>query len=116
MFVYWAPHLAIFVGDPEMRNEITIKHFDNFRDRYLHMFRLGTSVFEARGENWKRIRNSLSPTFSAAKMKLMVPLMERASDTLITKLQSVADSGSYITPLILYFNDSFLKETMCVGG
>ena len=111
MFVYWGPHLSIAVADPEMRKEITVKHFDNFRDRYVPFVSFddskGTSLFAAKAENWKRIRNILTPTFSAAKMKLMVPLMEKVSNTLITKLQSFADSGkSFVTQCKLPRNSS----------
>ena len=47
----------------------------------------------AKGGTWKRIRNTLSPTFSAHKMKLMVPLMNEACDLLLKKISEVADSG-----------------------
>ena len=40
----------------------------------------------AEGEDWRRIRNTLSPTFSAHKMKQMVPLMNSACDTLMIKM------------------------------
>ena len=71
-----------------------MKDFENFTNRVIH--RTGKFVFSARDENWKRIRHTLTPTFTAGKMKLMVPLMEKASDTLVTKLESVANTGKFI--------------------
>lgn len=41
----------------------------------------------AEGEDWGRIRNTLSPTFSAHKMKQLVPLMNSACDTLMIKME-----------------------------
>lgn len=41
----------------------------------------------AEGEDWRRIRNTLSPTFTAHKMKQMVPLMNSACDTLMIKME-----------------------------
>ena len=52
-----------------------------FPERYDKMLSL------AEGEDWRRIRNTLSPTFSAHKMKQMVPLMNSACDTLMTKME-----------------------------
>lgn len=42
------------------------------------------------GEEWRRIRNTLTPTFSAHKMKQMVPLMNTACDTLMEKLEEIS--------------------------
>lgn len=46
---------------------------------------------EAKQEQWKRIRNTLSPAFSALKMKQMVPLINICCDNMIKKLGEVAD-------------------------
>ena len=48
------------------------------------------------GEEWKRIRNNLSPTFSAHKMKQMVPLMNSACDTLMKKFEEMSGTGESI--------------------
>ena len=47
----------------------------------------------AEGEEWKRMRNILSPTFSVHKMKQMVPLMNSACDTLMKKLEEMSETG-----------------------
>jgi len=52
---------------------------------------LNSMLTEAKQENWKRIRSTLTPAFSALKMKKMVPLMNACGDTLIKKLAEVAD-------------------------
>ena len=45
----------------------------------------------AEKDKWKRIRNTLTPAFSALKMKQMIPLMNACCDNLIKKLSGVAD-------------------------
>lgn len=52
---------------------------------------LNSMLTAAKQENWKRIRNTLTPAFSALKMKQMVPLMNACSDNMIKKLAEVAD-------------------------
>ena len=85
---------SLVVADPELLKQIMIKDFPNFRNRYIVQRSLvGDDVFNAKDENWKRIRNTLTPTFSAGKMKLMVPLIEKSCDTLLEKLKEIADSG-----------------------
>lgn len=87
---------SLVVADPELLKLILIKDFPNFRDRYIFQFPgapFNKNVFHSQGNSWKRIRNILTPTFSAGKMKLMVPLMEKSCDTLMEKLEKIADSG-----------------------
>ena len=45
----------------------------------------------AEREKWKRIRNTLTPAFSGLKMKQMMPLLNSCCDTLMRKLNKVAD-------------------------
>ena len=79
---------SLVVADPELLKQIMIKDFPNFRNRYIVQRTLrGENVFIAKDETWKRIRNTLTPTFSAGKMKLMVPLIEKSCDTLMDKLK-----------------------------
>ena len=89
---------TLVVADPETLKQIMIKDFPNFRNRFQMQF-LGhpfeKNLLEAKDETWKRIRSTLTPTFSAGKMKLMLPLIEKSCDTLIEKLEKVADSGEY---------------------
>lgn len=46
-----------------------------------------------RNERWKRVRSILTPSFSAAKMKEMVPLINTAIDALMNNLNAHAESG-----------------------
>ena len=87
---------SLVVADPELLKQILIKNFPNFRNRFFFQFPdapLNKNVVHSQGDNWKRIRNILTPTFSAGKMKLMVPLIEKSCDTLVEKLEKMADSG-----------------------
>ena len=96
IFAIWTPNLAIVVADPEMLKQIMVKEFENFTNRFIHLKQPISKklLFSARDETWRRIRHTLTPTFTALKMKLMVPLMEKASDTLVRKLEGVADTGN----------------------
>ena len=87
---------SLVVADPGLLKQIMIKDFPNFRNHFEFMkpnHPGSKNVFHARDDTWKRIRNTLTPTFSAGKMKLMVPLIETSCDTLMEKLEKIADSG-----------------------
>ena len=88
---------SLVVGDPELLKQIMVKDFPSFRNRFQFQppfnKTLAKNVLNARDETWKRIRNTLTPTFSAGKMKLMVPLIEKSCDTLVKKLESISDTG-----------------------
>ena len=87
---------SLVVADPDVVKEIMVKEFANFRNR-PRIIQPGplvdSNLFSAKDEKWKRIRNTLSPSFSGAKMKQMVPFIKEASNTLVKKLESYADAG-----------------------
>lgn len=90
--------VGIVVADPELLKQIMVKEFANFQDRLFGLKfppPMEYSVLLASGDTWKRIRETLTPSFSSAKLKVIVKLIEDASDKLIVKLQKVADTGIY---------------------
>ena len=87
---------TLVVAEPEMVKQIMTKDFAKFRNRFMvqrNRYPLSKNLLEVKDETWKRIRNTLTPTFSAGKMKLMMPLIEKSCDTLMEKLERIADSG-----------------------
>lgn len=90
---------SIVIADPEVLKQILVKDFSNFRNHHIpgkQPARFRRSIFAARDDYWKRIRNVLTPTFSAGKMKLMVPLIEKSCDVLLEKLEKIANTGKHI--------------------
>nr|XP_058946620.1 cytochrome P450 3A30-like [Pocillopora verrucosa] len=85
---------CIIISDPEMLRDIFVKEFGSFADRPV-FFKLpeplNSMLTIATKDKWKRIRNTLSPAFSALKMKQIVPLMNICCDNLIKKLGEFAD-------------------------
>ena len=108
IFTIWTPNLSIVVADPEMLKQILVKSFDNFMNRFVaRELALGSAnMFVARDGNWKRIRSTVTPTFSAQKMKLMRPSFEKASDTLVSKLEKVAGTGTNVLYCVNPFRPS----------
>ena len=87
---------AIVIGDPDFLKQILVKDFWNFRNRCIQLKLPGAiskAVFFARDEEWKRIRATLTPSFSAKKMKGMVSLMEESIERVMEKIDAVADTG-----------------------
>ncbi|XP_031571230.1 cytochrome P450 3A29-like isoform X2 [Actinia tenebrosa] len=89
----------VVVADPELVKLITVKDFDKFRNRHISI-KLpppnNSGIGAAVDDQWKRIRSTLTPTFSASKMKQMVSLIDESCQVLIGKFREAADTGRTI--------------------
>ena len=88
--------LSVVIADSDILRQILVKDFWNFRNHFGQpaiVTAMGKSVFFARDEVWKRIRTTLTPSFSAKKMKGMVSLIEESLDKLMEKVEKVVGSG-----------------------
>ncbi|KAM7448476.1 Thromboxane-A synthase [Porites harrisoni] len=98
---------TIVITDPEMIKQITIKEFPKFQNRWFPEVNppMSSFLFIAKDDQWKRIRTTLSPTFSATKLKEVIPLMEEASDVLTGKLTEAAKTrhSTDVNPLFSLF-------------
>ncbi|KAK5641877.1 hypothetical protein RI129_010424 [Pyrocoelia pectoralis] len=83
---YFSP--LLFLRDPEIIKQIAIKDFDNFIDRIQFLNEdiepLWTkSLFLLRGDKWKSMRATLSPSFTSSKMKGMFGLIKDCAETFV---------------------------------
>ncbi|XP_047493086.1 cytochrome P450 9e2-like [Penaeus chinensis] len=88
--VYSFHEPVLLVGDPELMRHIFVKDFDHFMDRrtlnmpsekdkvMANMLSLKT------GEEWKKLRAIMSPTFTSGRMKGMFPLVCKKADDLVS--------------------------------
>lgn len=89
---------TLVVADPEVLKQILVKDFTSFRNRPDSRNPpppLQCGLMAAKNEQWKRIRGILTPSYTSAKVKQMIPLMEDAVKVLLTKLEKLADTGRY---------------------
>ena len=91
---------TIVVLDPQMIKEITIKEFPKFHNKATTEFHPSMGSFlpiaKDRDDQWRRIRTTLSPTFTAVKLKEIIPIMDKAANILSEILAEAANSGEYI--------------------
>jgi len=87
---------AIVVSDTEIIKQVMVKDFEKFTNR-PPVIRPGppldSALGLARDEKWRRIRHTLTPTFTAAKLKQIVPIINGACNKLMTKMQNFSETG-----------------------
>lgn len=87
---------VVVIADPDMLKQVLVRDFSNFPNR--NSFRFATKPMSdclllLKGEEWKRVRSILTPSFSAAKMKEMVPLINTATNVLMDNLKRHSESN-----------------------
>lgn len=79
---------VLVLRDPEVIKQITVKDFDHFTD---HMPFVdpeadplwSNALLSLKGERWKEMRNTLSPTFTSAKIKSIYILMLETAESFV---------------------------------
>ncbi|GJQ64932.1 putative heme binding protein [Trypoxylus dichotomus] len=76
VYAYIAPVLVI--ADPEYNKHVLLKNFSDFHIRGLYSNKkdqpISVNMATSEGEDWRKLRTNLSPTFTTAKMKIMFDL------------------------------------------
>ncbi|XP_030221068.1 thromboxane-A synthase isoform X1 [Gadus morhua] len=87
----------VVLADPDIIRQVTVKGFSTFPNRLNNNFApkpMSDCLLMLRDEQWKRVRSVLTPSFSSAKMREMVPLINTATDVLMNNLDAHAESGA----------------------
>nr|NP_001122347.1 cytochrome P450 CYP3-like member 2 [Ciona intestinalis]ABI20699.1 cytochrome P450 CYP3-like member 2 [Ciona intestinalis] len=89
---------SITIADPEILKQIFIKEFSTFPDRQKALLdvngkEMNTALTSVTGSQWKRIRNTLSPTFSSSKLKEMFGIVEDCADSFVQNIGTINSDG-----------------------
>ncbi|CAM4801414.1 unnamed protein product [Rotaria magnacalcarata] len=91
--IYDGSKPGIIVGDPNLIKQIMVKDFHIFTNRrpvkttHPIMSKFLSSLV---GEEWKRVRSIVTPTFTSSKMKNLFHIMKNSSNDMLEKLGKVA--------------------------
>ncbi|CAG2173213.1 unnamed protein product, partial [Oppiella nova] len=86
----------ITIGEPELIKNVLVKDFHLFsdrKDRPVDHKILNQHLFASRGDDWKRLRSILSPTFTSGKMKKMYPMIRECLTDFLDHLEVYAKDG-----------------------
>lgn len=88
------------VLDLDLIKNILIKDFNNFHDR-RHFYNerddfMSANLLTMQGQEWRELRQVLTPTFTSAKMKFMFSTISEISERLIKKLDEDLDQNPIV--------------------
>ncbi|XP_072169553.1 cytochrome P450 3A14-like [Diadema setosum] len=97
MFNFAIPVLV--VGEVDMLRHIMVKNFSNFHNRVRfpqNNEELQHGIAALEDERWREVRNVLTPTFSASKMKLMSSLVNESADKMVLNIEAKQKKNGFI--------------------
>lgn len=79
---------TLVLRDPELIKDVCIKNFDHFTDHRNFVPDdadplFGRMVFFLKGEKWREMRNTLTPSFTGSKMKFLFELISKCSNDFV---------------------------------
>ncbi|CAL1283443.1 unnamed protein product [Larinioides sclopetarius] len=86
----------LMIGDPVLLRDIMVKDFNIFPNRRPLSSGdpiMDKNVSSATGEDWKRIRTIITPTFSTGKIKRMMGIFKECSETVIQNFKKATRNG-----------------------
>ncbi|XP_061532764.1 thromboxane-A synthase [Phycodurus eques] len=93
---YLGRRAVVVVADPDMLRQVLVREFSSFPNRMTNRFAnkpMSDCLLMLKNEQWKRVRGILTPSFSAARMKEMVPFIQTTTNALMNNLDAYAESG-----------------------
>ncbi|KAL6416843.1 hypothetical protein ACFW04_013125 [Cataglyphis niger] len=82
---------VVLLRDPELIKDVLVKDFEIFHDHRNFVAEnldplFSKNIFFLRGDRWREMRNTLSPSFTASKMKIMFDLVSKCSREFVNYL------------------------------
>lgn len=103
----------IIIRDPELIHSISIKNFNHFYD-HTEFFNENETIqrrnlFALKGDAWREMRKTLSPTFTSSKMKMMFGLVQECAEKFVNHVVKKSENGWIVemkSILVRYTNDA----------
>lgn len=99
--IYQLMEPVYLICDPDLMKQITVQDFDHFPHRKAFFPEtkensvLARQMFVTRGRRWKDFRNTLSPAFTANKMRLMFGLIQESTFEFVNGLKQLESEQVY---------------------
>uniref|UniRef100_A0A1X7TUE0 Cytochrome P450 n=1 Tax=Amphimedon queenslandica TaxID=400682 RepID=A0A1X7TUE0_AMPQE len=102
---YMGTKVRIVIADLDILKEIMIKQSSKFINvdvepqimiKIRRNINMGPGLSFEEGEEWKRVRRIITPTFSSKKLKLMMPLVDKSINSLISVLEDINKKGQSV--------------------
>ncbi|XP_033751854.1 cytochrome P450 3A8-like [Pecten maximus] len=106
---------TLVIGDKEILRQILVKDFSNFPDRIVFKGFNGdleTSLNHLTGDDWKHVRNKITPVFSSGKLRKMFQMVDHASDTLVESLRRKVKNGDTVMDMMDVYG-GFTMDVIC---
>ncbi|XP_022082457.1 uncharacterized protein LOC110974856 [Acanthaster planci] len=90
---------VLIITDPDLLKNILVKNFSSFCNRRkipLSQRPLNRGLTRLDDEEWKEIRNVITPSFSASKMKRMSAMINECCDTMVTNFSRSRAGGKAV--------------------
>lgn len=87
---------VLIINDPDILKNVLVKNFSSFYNRRkfpLSQAPLNRGLTQIENEDWKDVRNVVTPSFSASKMRLMSSMINDCCDTLVTCIGEAQEGG-----------------------
>ncbi|CAF3472641.1 unnamed protein product [Rotaria socialis] len=88
--IFEGTHPVYIVFDVDFLQDVYIKQISSFHSRPLNFLARilqgkGSHLFFPKGNQWRRQRHFINPTFTSAKLKIMMPLLTKCIQSLMVK-------------------------------
>lgn len=97
--VYMGQNPLLLISNPDTIKEIMVKEFSRTPNRpktFLPKNEMKYSLLNTDDDHWRFLRNTLLPTFSSGKMRMMEPLFKGKYKQLLENVTKMAKSGKSI--------------------
>ncbi|XP_025106014.1 cytochrome P450 3A24-like isoform X3 [Pomacea canaliculata] len=99
--VYFMRSPVILTTDLDIVKEVFLKDFTNFTNRgevskRAKPYPMNFSLAFAEDDTWRRLRHTMTPTFSTGKLRLMDPYISRCCEGLSHFLQRLTEKGELV--------------------
>lgn len=113
---YFGYQPCLLISDREVLKNILLKDFLNFADRSnLFIRNRKTNTFagltELKGQRWKTVRSTLTPSFTSSKLKQLSPEVAHFVDDFIANVAVSSESGAEFDIYELY--QALTLDTIC---
>lgn len=96
MYLYTKPTLMVM--DLDLVKQVLVKDFSNFpnRGRYFNAVDdpISAHLVHIEDDDWKNLRNKLTPTFTSGKIRMMFDIVSQISDKLVATIEREANNDA----------------------